>query len=279
MNGRSLLRDRAQWFAFIGLLDAGNGFFTRLAATWQTSDLQAFLFATGGVSFICWFALWAIAMIALEPAGDEPAGLDPLSRHDRIVLTLMTLGAFAPVSLAGSLGLLLGGLWLMVTGKGLSRTRRIGAIFLALTGTLIWGKLLLELVPAVLLDFDAALAGLLAGVEVTGNMLQFRGASGGIIVMGGCSSLHNMSLAVLLWVTLGALLRQPPSRAQWISGGLAVLAMLAVNSIRLAAIATHPAQFELLHTGMGAEAFSLAGLLLAGFIIVVGYVVSTRART
>jgi len=94
-------------------------------------------------------------------------------------------------------------------------------ILLALTGTLIWGRLFLEVIaPTTLLRLDARFVSLLSGMPSEGNVVNFSGG-GPIPIAPGCSSLHNMSLAVLMWITAVKLLDLTMTRRVLATGLLA----------------------------------------------------------
>jgi exosortase/archaeosortase family protein len=164
---------------------------------------------------------------------------------------------------------LLGGGYLYIFGRRRAE-RRIALILLALTGTLIWGRLLLEVIaPNLLLGLDTQLVAWLAGTQAEANSVGFVGG-GKFLVAPGCSSLHNMSLALLMWVTAVQLLDLPVTPRVLAGGLLALLAMLAVNAVRLCAMAWYPSHFDSLHTGVGATLFGWASLLLCGAMVAFG---------
>ena len=269
-----LFRDRVDAFACLGTLDALNGFAVRVILSWQKYGLVRSVLLLGGVSAVCWFALFIIGSIAREDKEREP-----FARFDALVLAAMAAGALLPLPVFASVALLAGSAYLVQTSPVGARTRRIAIIMLAMTGTLIWGRLLITMIPAPILDFDAAMAGALVGAKVSGNVvlnLGPNGGAGGIIVMGGCSSFHNMSLAVLLYATLMSAFSLRPTTRLVAAGAMAVLAMAAINILRLAAMVRFPSHFQELHDGLGADLFGLSSLLCAGLII--GIAVATMPR-
>ena len=267
---RSGTFDRAQCFAFSILLSAANGFFTPTISLVNSVGWQQALLQLGGVSAVCWFAFYAIVSIAREPTEGNLA-----TKRDAAVLLAMSIAAFVPVASFASASVLLGSLFLLATSSARTRCRRIAAIGLALTGTLIWGTMLIEMVPSQILNLDAYLAGLLSGLRHTGNIV-FASTGGGIVVYGPCSSLHNMSLAFILWVSLIGLLNVKVDRTLLVALAVAVVGMIAINIVRLASMAAFPLSFEYLHAGGGAQIFAYAGLLLSGISIAAGIVIQGR---
>lgn len=209
-----------------------------------------------------WFALFAALRIAIEPGAAE------WRRGDSLVLAGAALCAAFPAAWSAAAGLVALGVYLAATARD-RRSSRIALVLLALSGPLLWGRMVLSAFSPVLLAIDGHLVGLLAGTGAQGNLVGFVG--GGHFVIGGpCSSVHNMSLALLLWTCVVALLNLQIDRRLLLAGGAAIVAMFVLNVVRLVAIAVFPAHFELLHVGAGAVAFGWIGLLVAGLIIGIG---------
>jgi len=193
----------------------------------------------------------------------------------------VALAAFLPIRLASAMGVFLAGVYLSMTGvssgrSGMSRSSRLGMMFLALSGTLLWGKMLIRLVPMTILRIDAKLAGTIAGVAVNGNLMSNHGAAGGVVIYPGCSSVHNMSLAVILWAALLCNFAIRPNRKLVAFGALAVFSMGLINVIRLSSLVYFPGYFDFLHEGFGGFLFGLASLIVSGTIISYGIIHSAR---
>lgn len=258
---------RTRLFAVVGCVAAVNGFAGRIASSVHEQPLISALLDLGGVSAIVWFAIAALFALATEAPADRAARI---SRADAMVAGLTLALAFLPLNFAGALGLLLCGGYLALASPGGGTDRRIALIMLALTGPLIWGRFLLALVGPLLLQMDAGLAALLAGVPAEGNVVSLRGESGVLYVALGCSSVHNMSLAVLLFVAVTQLLRLDYTLPLLLTGVAAALAMAVVNVLRLATMARFPDYFDLIHTGWGGSAFGAASFVAAGAVIAWG---------
>lgn len=221
-----------------------------------------------GISAICWLALLIVLEIVREPApaprwrrADRPIAMAA------IALALLPSGPVAAIALAGI------ALWLALTSAAGTRGRRAGLVLFALTGTLVWGRLVLALEPQALLAGDAWLAGRIAHVPVRGNLIL---AGEGVIIEPACSSLHNISLALVLWTALVARFVQRITPLLVISLGAAVLATAALNLVRIAALARYPAWFDWLHDGTGAVLFGLASLAVSGLLIGCGVIDAAR---
>lgn len=265
--------NRVELFAFAGLVDAINAFSTDIVSANAHFPTVGAVLALGGISALSWFALYAVAAIAFEDGAAEP-----VRPWDTKVAMAMFGLALVPLEKAAAAGLLLGGVFLLATGPARSRSYRIGAILLALTGPALWGMVCLKLFAPMLLGVDAQLAGWLAGLPVTGNIVGGEAGSWSIFIGSGCSSLHNISLVLLLWVTLVQLLRLRVTLGLILAGAGAVIAVATINIVRLSALATFPDHFALLHEGYGPELFGLGSLMAAGLVIGFGIVASPRSR-
>lgn len=261
----SPVASRTQLFAIIGCVAAVNGFGGKIATALYSQPMTTAILDLGGVSAIVWFAIGALLTIS----SDSVTRSAP-SPADKMVLGLTLLLSFVPLNFAAAIGLLLCGVYLAFASPADSPDRRIALIMIALTGPLIWGRFLLALMGPSLLRVDARLAGLLAGAPVQGNVISLPSEHGDLYVALGCSSVHNMSLALLLFVALTQVLRLRYTPLLLLTCLGAMLAMATVNVLRLATLARIPQHFDLIHTGWGGSLFGAISFIAAGAVIVWG---------
>ena len=227
------------------------------ALTWQ-SPLHA-MTSLGGVAAIVWIAMYAALKLGFED------GLLRLGRRDALVLAIVVGLSLLPISYAAQAGLLLCAVYLFCTSRS-DAGRSASLVLFALTGPLIWGRLFLQLFATRILWLDAHLAAAVASTGVQGNSVQFADTNRGFIIGAPCSSVHNMSLAVVLWTTAAALFNLRVDRS-YVAAGVAMAAlMFSLNIIRLALMSLFPANFDWLHTGAGADLFGWAGLIGAAML-------------
>jgi exosortase/archaeosortase family protein len=250
---------------FAALVAAVNGLAGYILTNYQRDGVAVTVAGLAGVSAFVWFALYAVARIGLDDEARRPA-----DRLDLWIAGLALAASFVPIEWAGSFAVLAIGLHLALTGGAGSAERRMAIVLLALTGTLIWGRLLIRLVAPSLLDLDAAMVGAISGTGASGNLVGFRGG-GHFILAPSCSSLHNMSLAVLFWASLGQLLRQPLTRRSLAVCLAGVAAMLAGNLARLATLALYPSYYTWLHDGGGAQIFAWSSIVFSSLVIGYGF--------
>jgi len=257
---------RASAFACAGVIAALNAQAGQIINILRYQSLAISAADLGGISAIVWLAMFAAIKIGFE---DESR---PVGRADTVVLLAVVTLAIVPISFAAQGGLLLCGLYLFATSTSATPPRRIAVILIALTGPLIWGRLLLHVFAAPILALDARLVGALLGTAVDGNTVRFANEQGRLLVGTPCSSVHNMSLAIILWVTAAALFGLRADK-KYVLIGIAMIGwMFALNIARLVTIGLFPARFDFLHVGAGAALFGWAGLIGAGCLAAIGVV-------
>lgn len=268
-------RNRTAWsgrpllFAALAIVAMANALAPQAAIDIADQGLIASAANLFGISAVFWFAgyaLWTIARTDDDSAGAAPGGI-----ADGAVLAIVALLVLAPFPLLSAIALLLLACWLQRTSRRGEATRRIAFILFALTGALLWGKLVLATFAAPVLALDGAVVRLLSDAQVEGNLMRFSAPSPNfktdmVMIARGCSSVRNLSLAVVIWACLVQLFALRLTPRLVIACLAAMLAMLLINGARLAAIASYPLQFDMLHTGFGATLFGWAALIAAALI-------------
>ena len=255
---------RGTVFAAAGILAALNAQADQILNTFVYEPPLEGIAGLAGISAVIWAAMAASWKIGTESAESLRPG------RDLTVLAVVILLCFVPVSYSAQLGLLVCGAYLASTSRAGEPERRAALVLLALTGPLIWGRLLLHALEVPILSLDAHLVGTATGTPVDGNVVHFAGTSGHFIIGGPCSSVHNMSLAIVLWTTAAMLFRIRIDRPYVFVGCAMAAFMFALNILRLSAMALFPDQFDFLHSGTGAVVFSWAGLVGAGALAILG---------
>lgn len=252
---------RGSAFAAAGVLAALNAQADHiiLDLSWQR-PVDA-LFNLGGISAV----MWAAMLAAWRIGGD---GRRPLKGSaDRAILAVVVFLSFVPISYAAQAGLLLCACYLLTTADRHNDGEwRSAIVLLALTGPLIWGRLLLRLFETPILALDAHLVGAVIGTRVDGNIVRFAVGGDRFIIGDPCSSVHNMSLAIVLWTTAAMLFRIRVDRRYLMVGVAMAGLMFALNIVRLSILGLFPAHFDYLHVGGGAVLFGWAGLLGAALL-------------
>jgi exosortase/archaeosortase family protein len=197
----------------------------------------------------------------------------------RVPLAWTGGAAILAVSAAAILGndagaLTVAGVYLCLAGTGGSKTRAAGAIVLTMAAQAYWAPLGLTPFVEPILRFDTVLAGSLVALTIPGAGWQgtLISTPGGfsLQVAPGCSSVHNIALAVLCWMAFSRL-----ERARWRLADLAVLAVvvacqLAANVARLYVISLSQPLYQFWHEGVGKHAFASLATMAAVVLSVVG---------
>lgn len=226
-----------------------------------------------GYSIFNLFGLSAIVWVGFV------AGLAILAKHndkratqlDYAVGALAALMIITPMATASSVALTLLAIYGIATSVTGSNLRRAGIIFLSISVSLFWGRLILALFSRSLLHVDAFFVTNLVGAEQVGNRVTFIDQSyGTFVVAPGCSSLQGMSLAFVFWATLTQWYRVPLNLKSVLWCAAAVVATVAINVVRMGAIAHFPQHFDAIHTGWGWHLASWATLAAIVAITVYG---------
>jgi exosortase/archaeosortase family protein len=261
---RILPINRAAAFAGAGVLAAVNALAAQIISGFSRGPTIGNLGSLAGISAVIWFALYAALKIGWD------AGREPLRRLDWLVIAFVIAASMVPLSDAARGALLVCAFYAFVTTRPGEPARRVALLLAALTGTLVWGPLILNVFAGPLLALDAQIVSRAIGSSVDGNVVQFTHSGSTFLVATGCSSIHNISLAIVLWCAVVALFNLRPD-ARLIGFGVAMMAfMFALNTARLCAIGLYPSEFEFLHTGVGAALFGWAGLIGIGTLAMIG---------
>ncbi|MFL6858069.1 MAG: hypothetical protein ACJ8EB_09205 [Allosphingosinicella sp.] len=252
---------------FFWLVAAGalNSFVAVGIRTWTERGPAYALFSLFGVSAVAWLATAAsLALLATERDRQAP------TRRDWGVAAMVGLATLVPLGPASAVALTFLACYMIATSPRGSSLSRSGIICLALTGTLIWGRVFLALFSRPLLDIDAWLVGAAFGSRQTGNLISFVDGTGRIIVAPGCSSWQGLSIALLFWATVNQYYGVRFDRRAASTLLLALVATVTVNVLRMGAMIEFPGHLAAIHYGYGWHIAAWASLALVGMVCFVG---------
>jgi hypothetical protein len=255
---------RTELFASLCILGFANGIVDRVHGAVMADGAAAALMITFNISAIVWIAFFVCPLLLLR------APRKPLDRADLIVAAgalatfMLPLGPLNWIALSGLALYILRDSFALRGRQPLSPAHRGAWILLATTGVMFWGRLLLSSASGPVLEADALLIGWIAGTEQVGNTVRFADGEGYIWIEPGCSSLTNVSLAILCWVlfTQSRGLRWSFGNTAWCL--LACLCVVAINITRISLMVLHREHFELIHGVTGttiASWLSVAAML------------------
>ena len=234
---------------------------TRIASSFEFGYLIAAL-SLLGVSGVIWLALYAILKFGFSPHARQS-----LAKFDHLVLGGLVVASLLPIQMASSAAVFGAAVYLLFTTTSGQPLWRVAVVALATTGPLLWGPLSLSLLGPEITRIEALIVGTVTGLPTQGNVYLAVDGHTTFIVAGGCSALANISLTLLVTAVLTQLLDIPLSRRLVPVVLTAVLATIAVNSARLAAVGYFPQHFEYLHVGFGRQLFGWAGLIAMGAVV------------
>jgi exosortase/archaeosortase family protein len=159
-------------------------------------------------------------------------------------------------------------LYMLLFGDPSSSRRRGAVILLATTVPMLWSVVLFRYFTSSILEIDALLIGWLLGTGNVGNVVRFVDQSGSLFIAPYCSSLANVSLAFLAWVTISRWRprRSSPKDLCWCF--LAAASVVAVNVTRISLMGLSQTHYETVHSQLGSVVANLVTFgLIAGFCL------------
>jgi hypothetical protein len=250
---------RGAFFAGLFLLGFANGIFEKITESIAQGTVGSAIVDTFGISVLIWTACFiAVSLLFRHPS-------ECVTRNDLILGVAITSAAFLPSSKASWLALTVLGLYGLRYFEAGGPARRAAFIILAITVPMFWSRLLFALLSDLILQGDAILVSWIVGTERLGNTVGFADNSGYLFIAPPCSSLANVSLAVLGWAVFTQAFGLRPSLNDIWWCLAACSAVILINVTRVALIGLRPESFELLHGAVGA---SIAGFL--GLAAIVG---------
>jgi len=264
---------RDELFALIAILACANGLVARVMHTVSEMGWADAALVTFGISAI---VLISCFIGVSELLRDKTQAIQSADLAVAIGLLILIIVPIAQLSWVALTGL---SLYILVLTDNQPSRRRGAIILLATAVPMLWSRILFNLFANLLLEIDASLVGWLLGTNRVGNMVQFVDGSGYLVVFPACSSIANMSLAFLCWITISVSVRHKWSARDLLWGLLACISTVTVNVVRMSLMALSPAHFEAIHGPWGETIVSLIMLSLAIGISLLGVRRELVART
>jgi hypothetical protein len=235
---------RHDFFAMLFIVGCANGLLGRLIQSFQFSDWEGAL-ASADINVVMLLACFAgISLVAAK----TPEGVEP---RDLVVGLIFLILVILPIFPLSWVGVTVLSLYILLSANGNRERVRGALILLAMTAPMLWSRLLFQVFAKPILDIDATLVSLLLGTQRTGNMVGFLDGSGYMIVLPACSSLANMSLALLCWVTITQWVGHRWTAKDAIWAGLACASVITVNVTRISLMGFSQRHYELIHSSWG----------------------------
>ena len=241
------LRDsipRNEFFAGLYVLGLANGLVARGFSTAHYDNWAGVLLSLDVnviVLFACFAGLSAIFYDSREQIRRTDLAVVPVF----LVFTAIPIFALSWVAVTGL------SLYILLFANGSAALKRGAVILLALTVPMLWSRLLFQLFAKIILDIDAWLVASLMGTDRVGNMVGFADASGYMVVLPACSSLANMSLAFLCWVSITQWVEHRRSAWDILWSLLVCISVIAVNVTRISLMGLSHRHYDMIHGDLG----------------------------
>ena len=219
---------RSELFTGLFALGFANGFTLSISEALQKAPLSSTLLNTFGISAVVWLAC-IVGLVYSVRESSRPA-----TRFDFAVAAVAILAFLPPVPYLSWLTIGAIALYVIHTSAAGSFARRGAAILLAVTVPMFWSRATFSMLSDTLLHFDATLVANLVGTTHSGNAIAFPDGSGYLWIAPACSSLGNVSLALLCYVVFAKTLPKPLPPRTFAFCILACAAVIAINVLRLA---------------------------------------------
>lgn len=168
---------------------------------------------------------------------------------------------FAPDDRIAFLALTFSALVILATGTR-GETARSAWLWLALSAHGLWGIVILRIASPLIVPLETWLVGWTArliGVQASVFGTRIDGADGWYIyVVEGCSSLHGISLNLLIWASSFSLMGVAVVRHHMVMFMASTLGFVLLNTVRVLLMTRSEKAYSYWHDGMGATVFGLA---------------------
>ena len=248
---------RGEYFAGLFILGCVSGITSRVIEAINSLGWANAIFSTFQISVLIWFSCIVGITLIFQ---DRAAGINSLE---------LGLGAAFVVLIILPIGTLS---WIAVTGLSIyilfrrktALARRGASILLATTVPMLWSRALYEFFANTILGIDASLVSWLLHTHRSGNVVEFADGSGQLVVFRDCSSLANVSLAFLCWVTLSRMVSHKKSVYDVFWCLLACAAVVTVNVSRMTILGLSEWHYATFHNQAGD---AVANIIILGLII------------
>lgn len=199
-----------------------------------------------------------------------------LSRMDAVVLVGAAAATLAPIAWLSWIALTGACIFAAASSPRASGLRRGAIVMLCVALAMFWSGVVLALAGDIVLPAETALAGLLVGVEWSGNVLAARDATGLVLVVAACSAVPAVALSILCWVLfMTASRKETATPGDWLVLAAACAAPILLNALRVGLVARHESASDLLHGPVAGQAF---GWLVTALIVAICWLGSAREQ-
>jgi hypothetical protein len=253
---------RGEFFASLFALGCISGLTSRIIQSTDRLGWTDAFFSTFEVSIIVWISCVAGIALILQDRTIGIRSSELAIGAAFIVLVILPIGPLSWLAVT-ALGLCL------ITSTNVPSTRRGALILVATTVPMLWSRLLFQFFADLILQIDASLVSWLLRTHRSGDIIDFADGSGVLVILPTCSSLANVSLAVLCWVTVSQLVDHKRSAYDLFWCLMACMSVVAVNVTRISFMGLSQWHYATFHSAWGAAVANTTILgLIVGFCVI-----------
>jgi hypothetical protein len=249
-------RDIFIWAAVILFLNYLVGTVKEMPAE-SLEEVLTDLGAIGIFQYLAWYVIFRLILSSDRVPAARP--------RDFLVIAAFCLPVFLPTSKT---------IWVAATGIAIHlwlfnardlKLRAAGIVLAALAVQELWGHILFNLITMPLLRAETAVVGTLMEAIRPGTAWHDNAVTGpngfSIVIINSCSSFHNLSLALLCWVTISRLWHQTWRIRDFVFGAVIGVTMILFNVTRICLMSWNDDLYHYWHDGIGAEMFVVGASL------------------
>jgi len=236
---------RNEFFAGLFFLGCANGIAARAVATVYGLGWPNALIGTFDVSALVVAAVVSGLWLMMCRRAQSVTCIDLVIGVVALALIALPIGGLSWIAVSGL------ALYILFSTDGDVPMRRGALILLAVTVPMFWSRLLFQFFANFILEIDASLVGWLLGTERTGNMVRFANDSGYLVIYRPCSSLANISLAFLTWITLREVAGRQRALGDLWWCLLVCGSVLVINVGRMSVMGISVQHYEAIHNQIG----------------------------
>jgi hypothetical protein len=253
---------RGEFFAGLFALGCISGLTSRILQSIDRLGWADAFFNTFEISIIVWVACVAGIALILQ---DRTTGIRSSDLAIGAVFVVLVILPIGPLS------------WFAVTALGLylvastdsPATRRGALIMVATSVPMLWSRLLFQFFADLILQVDASLVSWLLHTHRSGDIVDFADGSGVLVILPACSSLANVSLALLCWVTVSQSVGHKRSADDLLWCLMACISVVAVPFTRMSFMGWSQWHYATFHSPWGAAVANMTILaLIVGFCVI-----------
>ena len=255
---------RGELYAGVFIIGCLNGLAAKAIASVHRLGWQDAVLGTFDVSAVVIAASFAGISLVLSDRTELARAVDVA------VAALLLLIIALPIGAASWIAVAMLSLYVLSTQQRSQSLHRGAVILLATTVPMLWSRVIFDLFAKYVLAIDALLVGWMLGTDRHANMVEFADHSGTLAIFPSCSSLANVSLGLLCWITVSELAGHRRRLQDILWCGLVCACVVAVNVLRMSLMGLSYAHYSVLHSPLSELVVNVIILVLVAAISMLG---------